>query len=107
MSGKNESNKNLMKFQLIEGKNQLTILINKIKISFFYLFNELLKDYKTSIIFECISIILQYSQIMYYPFEEFVRIILKLFIIVLFRMEKRKNLFSNKFSVQILFNITV
>ena len=79
MSGKNESNKNLMKFQLIEGKNQLTILMNKIKISFFYLFNELLKDYKTSIIFECISIILQYSQIMYYPFEEFVRIILKLF----------------------------
>ena len=88
MSGKNEFNKNLMKFQLIEGKNQLTILTNKIKISFFYLFNELLKDYKTSIIFECISIILQYSQIMCYPFEEFVRIILILFIIVLFRMEK-------------------
>jgi hypothetical protein len=73
MSGRNDRNKIFMKIKL-EQENKFINFLREIKISFFYLFYELLKEYDPSLIFECVSVILQYLQLMYYPFDGYVRI---------------------------------
>ncbi len=73
MSGRNDRNKIFMKIKL-EQENEFINFLCEIKISFFYLFYELLKEYDPSLIFECVSVILQYLQLMYYPFDGYVRI---------------------------------
>ena len=73
MSGRNDRNKIFMKIKL-EQENKFINFLCEIKISFFYLFYELLKEYDPSLFFECISVILQYLQLMYYPFDGYVRI---------------------------------
>ena len=73
MSGRNDRNKIFMKIKL-EQENKFINFLCEIKISFFYLFYELLKEYDPSLTFECISVILQYLQLMYYPFDGYVRI---------------------------------
>jgi hypothetical protein len=73
MSGRNDRNKIFMKIKL-EQENKFINFLCEIKISFFYLFYELLKEYDPSLIFECVSVILQYLQLMYYPFDGYVRI---------------------------------
>ena len=76
MSGRNDRNKIFMKIKL-EQENKFINFLCEIKISFFYLFYELLKEYDPSLIFECVSVILQYLQLMYYPFDGYVRIFYK------------------------------
>ena len=76
MSGRNDRNKIFMKIKL-EQENKFINFLREIKISFFYLFYELLKEYDPSLIFECVSVILQYLQLMYYPFDGYVRIFYK------------------------------
>ena len=76
MSGRNDRNKIFMKIKL-EQENKFINFLCEIKISFFYLFYELLKEYDPSLIFECVSVILQYLQLMYYPFDGYVRIFFK------------------------------
>ena len=73
MSGRNDRNK-IFFFFLLEQENKFINFLREIKISFFYLFYELLKEYDPSLIFECVSVILQYLQLMYYPFDGYVRI---------------------------------
>ena len=73
MSGRNDRNKIFMKIKL-EQENKFINFLREIKISFFFFFYELLKEYDPSLIFECVSVILQYLQLMYYPFDGYVRI---------------------------------
>ena len=77
MSGLNELNNNLMKIKLSQKQNKLATFIYDTKIGLFRLFNELLKDYKPSLLFECVSIIIQYCQLLYFPFNGYVRIFFK------------------------------
>lgn len=77
MSRGNEFNKNFMKIKFYDEESKFLIFLNEIKISIFFLFYELLKEYDPSLIFECVSVILQYLQLMYYPFDGYVRIFYK------------------------------
>lgn len=82
MSLKNDISKDFMKIKLNQKENKLSSYFNKIKKGLFYLFNELLKDYKPSVTFECINIFFQYFQFMYFPLDEYV----KLFFILIFSL---------------------
>jgi len=70
-------NKQTLNLQLYQKENKLMKNYNKIKQNIFDLFYELLKYYNPSLNFICISLLLQYFQLMYYPFNDYVRIIFK------------------------------
>ena len=72
MSFKNDISKDFIKLKLNQKENKLILYFKEIKKGLFYLFNELLKDYKPSITFECINIIFQYCQLMYFPLDGYV-----------------------------------
>ena len=76
MSFKNDISKDFIKLKLNQKENKLLSYFNEIKKGLFYLFNELLKDYKPSITFECINVIVQYFQLMYFPLDEYVNFFL-------------------------------
>ena len=69
--------KQMLNIRLIEKESKLMKTYNKLKQNIFDLFYELLKYYNPSLNYVCISLFLQYFQLMYYPFSDYVRIIIK------------------------------
>ena len=72
-------NRQILYIQLFKKESKLLKKYNKLKQNIFDLFYELLKSYNPSLSFVHISLLLQYFQLMYYPFNDYVRIIFKQF----------------------------
>ena len=68
----NESNDTLLKIHLSEHESKYVKFKKKIKNTLFNLFFLLLKDNKSNILLECISLIIQYIQLLYFPFDSYV-----------------------------------
>jgi len=67
-----ESNEIFMKIHLSEQESTFSKLQNKIKNIIFNMFFILLKDKSSNLLIECISLLVQYLQILYYPFDGYV-----------------------------------
>lgn len=87
------SNENYMKMDFSLNTIKYTKFERKIRDSIFYMYFLLLKDTDSSLFLESISLVFQYLQILYYPFDSYVKyILIIIFILVCSRMEERKNL---------------
>ncbi len=87
------SNENFMKMDFSLNTIKYTKFERKIRDSIFYMYFLLLKDTDSSLFLESISLVFQYLQILYYPFDSYVKyILIIIFILVCSRMEERKNL---------------
>ena len=63
-----------LKIHISEKESLLLKIEKQIKESLFYMFLLLLKNHQTTLLMECISIILQYIQFMYFPFDSYVKL---------------------------------
>ena len=87
------SNENFMKMDFSLNTIKYTKFERKIRDSIFYMYFLLLKDTDSSLFLESISLVFQYLQILYYPFDSYVKyILIIIYILVCSRMEERKNL---------------
>lgn len=87
------SNENYMKMDFSLNTSKYTKFERKIRDSIFYMYFLLLKDTDSSLFLESISLVFQYLQILYYPFDSYVKyILIIIYILVCSRMEERKNL---------------
>ncbi len=69
-----EDDNNLMKITIHKNESYFLKLKSQIKESFFYFIFLLIKDGHHFLYLECISIAYQYLQIMYFPFDSYVKI---------------------------------
>ena len=69
-----ETNEIFMKIHLSEQESKFAKFQNKIKNIIFNMFFILLKEKRSTILIECISLLVQYMQILYYPFDWYVKI---------------------------------
>ena len=77
-------NKDLfMKIHLSEKESRFMKFQKEFKESLFYMFFVLLKNYKQVLLIECISIILEYLQFLYFPFDSYVNNYLKIYSLML------------------------
>ena len=67
------SNEIFMKIHLTENESNFQKFEKELKNSLFYLFFLLSKEAKSNLFIESISLIFQYLQIMYYPFNSYVK----------------------------------
>ena len=74
-----DSDEIFMKINISESETKFSKFEKKIKNCLFYMFFLFLKDNESHVFLESVSIIFQYLQIMYYPFDSYVKYI-KLFI---------------------------
>ena len=87
------SNENYMKMDFSLTTIKHSKFERKIRDSIFYMYFLLLKDTDSSLFLESISLVFQYLQILYYPFDSYVKyILIIIYILVCSRMEERKNL---------------
>ena len=63
-----------MNIHLSEKESFLIRIEKQLKESLFYMFFTLLKKHQPTLLMECISIILQYIQFMYFPFDSYVKL---------------------------------
>jgi len=68
-----DSNEIFMKINLSENETKIRKFEKKIKNCLFYMFFLFLKDNESNVLLESISIIFQYLQIMYFPFDSYVK----------------------------------
>ena len=89
-----DKNKNLfLKIHLSEKESELIKFQKQFKESLFYMFFVLLKNYKQVLLIECISIILEYLQFLYFPFDSYVNNYLKIYSLML---NGKKKIFLRK-----------
>jgi hypothetical protein len=69
-----ETNEIFMKIHLSEQESKFAKFQNKVKNILFNMFFILLKDKKSNLLIECLSLLVQYMQILYYPFDGYVKI---------------------------------
>ena len=62
-----------LNIHLSEKENRLIRVKKKIKESLYYMYFVLLKNHQQILLTECISIILQYVQFLYFPFDSYVK----------------------------------
>ena len=87
-------NKDLfMKIHLSEKEGKFMKFQKEFKESLFYMFFVLLKNYKQVLLIECISIILEYLQFLYFPFDSYVNNYLKIYSLI---KKKKKKIFLRK-----------
>jgi hypothetical protein len=87
-------NKDLfMKIHLSEKEGKFMKFQKEFKESLFYMFFVLLKNYKQVLLIECISIILEYLQFLYFPFDSYVNNYLKIYSLML---NGKKKIFLRK-----------
>ena len=63
-----------LNIHLSEKESFLLRIEKQLKEGLFYMFFILLKNYQPTLLMECISIILQYIQFMYFPFDSYVKL---------------------------------
>jgi hypothetical protein len=69
-----ESRENFLKIQLSSSESTFYIYKKKIKNALFNMFFHLLKDIQSNLLLECINIVIQYIQLIYFPFNSYVKI---------------------------------
>ena len=82
-----------MKIHLSEKEGKFMKFQKEFKESLFYMFFVLLKNYKQVLLIECISIILEYLQFLYFPFDSYVNNYLKIYSLML---NGKKKIFLRK-----------
>ena len=69
-----ESRENFLKIQLSSSESTFYIYKKKIKNALFNMFFHLLKDIQSNLLLECLNILIQYIQLLYFPFNSYVKI---------------------------------
>jgi hypothetical protein len=68
-----ESNPIFLKVHLSERERKFSKFKRHIKNIIFNMFFVLLKDYRTNLLIECLGLLVEYIQILYYPFDGYVK----------------------------------
>ena len=75
-----DSEEIFMKFHISKNQSNYKQFEKKLKENLFYMFFLLMKENESNFILECVSIIFQYLQMMYFPFDTYVKIIYKILV---------------------------
>ena len=68
-----ETKENLLKLELSNSENIYSIYKKKFTNALFNMFFYLLKDMKPNLTLECLNILIQYIQLLYFPFNYYVK----------------------------------
>ncbi len=68
-----ESKENFLKLHLSNSETTFYIYMKKIKHALFNMFFHLLKDIQSNLLLECLNILIQYIQLLYFPFNYYVK----------------------------------